>query len=164
MSQPGLIDGFQFARDRSRIEGALGLGQLPRLAEMQCETAGLRYRLEGEIDADGRAWLNMDVAGSVQLECQRCLGKLDFPLSIASRLELVREWRDMADADDEVDRVQANREMDVAMLVEDEVILALPMVPRHERCETGIADDEAETVSKSPFGALAALKKQRGGK
>jgi uncharacterized protein len=46
--------------------------------------------------------------------------------------------------------------MDVAQLVEDEVILALPMVPRHEAC---LATGAAPETRASPFDALAALRR-----
>jgi uncharacterized protein len=157
MSLPGVIDGLQFARDGSTKEGRLGLDRLGRLAQMQCTTPGLDYRLRGGIDAEGRAYLRLSVGGSVQLVCQRCLGKLDFPLHVDSKLELAHELREIAQADDDIDRVLAGKDMDVAVLVEDEVILVLPMTPKHEQCSAG--PEDRTDVRKSPFGALAGLKK-----
>jgi uncharacterized protein len=160
MSQPGVIDGFQFARDRSVREGRLGLDRLGRLAEMKCSTSGLRYRLEGGIDAEGRFCLILGVSGSVSLICQRCLDRLDFPVEIDARLELAREPREIVQAEDDIDRVLAAKEMDVAALVEDEVILALPMVPKHERCAIGEDHGAAVPARETPFGALIALKRR----
>jgi len=70
----------------------------------------------------------------MQLVCQRCLDPLPVPIAIDAELQLSESLREISDADDEIDRVLASRHMDVGQLVEDEVILALPMVPRHETC------------------------------
>jgi len=66
--------------------------------------------------------------------CQRCLDPIQVPIAIDAELQLAENAREISEADDEIDRVIASRHMDVAWLVEDEVILALPMAPRHEEC------------------------------
>jgi uncharacterized protein len=68
----------------------------------------------------------------MQVLCQRCLDPLPVPIAIDAELQLAENLREITEADDEIDRVLASRHMDVEQLVEDEVILALPMVPRHE--------------------------------
>ena len=95
--------------------------------------------------------------GSVRLECQRSLGTLDFPLHLAAQLELAASEAEIMAADDDIERVVASREMSVVALVEDEVLLALPMVPRHERCRT--AAGSGANAQPSAFEALAALRK-----
>jgi uncharacterized protein len=70
----------------------------------------------------------------VQLVCQRCLGPLPVPIAVDVELQLAESLREISEADDSIDRVLASRNMDIGQLVEDEVILVLPMVPRHEAC------------------------------
>ena len=70
----------------------------------------------------------------MELPCQRCLDPIQVPIAVDAELQLAENLREISDADDEIDRVLASRHMDVASLVEDEVILALPMAPRHEDC------------------------------
>jgi uncharacterized protein len=70
----------------------------------------------------------------LELPCQRCLDPIRIPIVIDAELQLAQNAREISEADDEIDRVLASRRMDVAWLVEDEVILALPMAPRHEEC------------------------------
>src|SRR4030065_176389 len=70
---------------------------------------------------------------------------------LASEAEIVA-------ADDEIERAVAGRDMNVAVLVEDEVILALPMVPKHEQCRAAEGSDGG--AKSSAFQALAALKKR----
>jgi uncharacterized protein len=156
MSQAGLIDGLQFARAALERRGSLSIESLPRLAQMQGSTEGLEYRLRGGIASNGKACLWISVQGNVGLVCQRCLGSLSFPLDVEAELQLAEDPREIAQAQDDIDRVLALAAMDVAQLVEDEVILALPMVPRHEAC---LAAGAAPETRASPFDALAALRR-----
>jgi uncharacterized protein len=161
MSRAGTIDGRRFAMARGVVSGALAVGDLPRLAEMGCEAAALEYAVRGDADADGRATLAVDANGELRLTCQRCLGAVEVPVTVASVLELADSQAGIDAADDERDRVLASKSMDVAALVEDEVILALPMIPMHASCAASVgaaARDEA-----SPFAALAGLKEGRAG-
>jgi uncharacterized protein len=72
----------------------------------------------------------------VKLLCQRCLDPIQIPIAIDAELQLAENVREISEADDEIDRVLASRNMDVAQLVEDEVILELPIAARHEECAT----------------------------
>ena len=159
MSQPGLIDGLQFARGAETLKGTLDPRRLPRLAEMRCATTGLSYELRGRTDAEGRAWLQVLASGTLTLECQRCLGPLTFPIALRSELLLTQSERDIETADDDLDRVLAGKAMDVCRLIEDEVLLALPMAATHEQC--GVRRDGAEAGRSSPFAELAKLKRMQ---
>jgi uncharacterized protein len=134
MSQEGVIDSLHFARAASEQRGVLGMEELQRLAKMQCSTEGLEYHLRGGRTSDGRPCLRVSVRGSVELLCQRCLDPFPVPVAIDAELQLSESLREISEADDEIDRVLASRQLNVGQLVEDEVILALPMVPRHETC------------------------------
>jgi DUF177 domain-containing protein len=134
MSQVEVIDSLQFARAALERRGVVGMERLPRLAQSQCSTEGLEYHLRGGRAGNGKPCLWLSVKGSVQLLCQRCLDPFQVPIAIDAELQLAESQREISEADDEIDRVLASRQMDVGSLVEDEVILALPMVPRHERC------------------------------
>lgn len=157
MSQAGVIDGLQFARGAGTLNGTLALAQLRRLAEMRCATKGLCYAISGRTDAEGRCWIRISASGALTLECQRCLGPLDFRLALESELLLTQDEREIANAEDDFDRVLAGRQMEVSKLVEDEVLLALPMSPVHDRC--GGRQGSAEARRPSPFAALAKLKR-----
>lgn len=134
MSQGGVIDSLQFARAGSEQRGRMGIERMPRLAGMQCWTEGLDYCLRGGRASNGRPCLRVSVTGDLRLACQRCLGALTLAIAIDVELQLAESLREIAVADDDVDRVLASRHADIGQLVEDEVILALPMVPRHEAC------------------------------
>ena len=136
------------------------MAELPRLADVLTTTEGfLSVRLEGWRDEQGKSWLQLDVAGEPVLCCQRCLGGVKFPLAIKSRLQLIapgEDWPDDDLEDDSADAIAAEGELNVLSLIEDEVLLALPIAPRHEHCESPSAN--ASEHGSSPFSALAAFK------
>ena len=156
-----VIDCLEFARSGGVLERSVGLDELPRLAELLTTTAGfLSVRLEGWRDEQGKSWLQLNIAGEPVLCCQRCLGGVKFPLAIESRLQLIapgEDWPDDDLVDDSADAIAAEVAQTVQLLVEDEVLLALPIAPRHEQCASPSAS--ASGQGSSPFAALAALKK-----
>ena len=159
MLQPAAIDGLAFARNAAVLKGRLGMESLRRLAQSGCSGSVLDFVLTGEINERGEPRLKLAVDGSVRLECQRCLGSLDFPVHIEAQLEFASIEAEITAADDDIERVVASREMSVAALVEDEVLLALPMVPKHEQCSA--AAGSGADAEPSAFQALAALRKRR---
>ncbi len=156
MSQPGHIDGLQFARERGQRDGRLTIESLPRLAESGAQSAAIGYVVAGGENSERRPCLHIDVDGVLQLVCQRCLEPLEHRVELRSELELVTEQHAIDAAEDDVDRVLAGRAMDIRALIEDELILDLPMIPMHEQCGAAAAE---EGMRPSPFAALAALKK-----
>ena len=158
MLQPAAIDGLAFARTAGVMRGHFDHESLPRLAQSGCSGSAVDFVLTGEINERGKPGLRLAVKGSVRMECQRCLGNVDLALQLDSRLELAANEAEILAADDEVERVVARRDMNVADLVEEELILALPMVPRHEQCFAATEAEEGD--QPSAFKALGALRKR----
>ncbi|MBS1188959.1 MAG: hypothetical protein H6R10_751 [Rhodocyclaceae bacterium] len=160
MSQQLTIDAFAFARDGRVLEGTLAVSDLERLHDLLAEISGeLRYRLEGLKGEHGQSRLRLTASGSLSLACQRCLEAVHFDLEMDSRLELVPEGAELSQdelEDDTRDFLPVAGSLDVAELVEDEVILALPVAPRHEDCGLPGAAEAGERIS--PFADLAKLK------
>jgi uncharacterized protein len=161
MSRAGTIDGPQLARDRGTVSGTLGIDALPRLAASGCDAATLRYRVRGGVNSAGRPCLAVEASGVALLACQRCLGAVEFPVDLSVELELVASEREILGADDDLDRVLATNEMDVASLVEDEALLVLPMAPMHGRCGPDAGQRDPDRAA--PFAVLAGLRKGGGG-
>lgn len=158
---PAAIDGLAFARDGAVLAGAVAVAKLPRLALELVDGQGqLEWQLSGSRDSDGKCWLALEVSGSLGLVCQRCLGRFEFPVGIQTRLLLVppgQPWPDEDLAEDGFDAIAAEKQMALSSLIEDEVLLALPIAPMHEVCVTPMPlENEQEP---SPFAALAKLKK-----
>ncbi|MGB8436976.1 MAG: DUF177 domain-containing protein [Burkholderiales bacterium] len=155
MLQGGVIDGLDFARVGGRRAGTLELADLPRLVELGCSVARIEYAVRGGATTHGKPGLHVDATGQVDLACQRCLEPVAVQVAAHAELELVATQREIDGADDDVDRVLASRSMVVAELVEDEVILALPMVPTHAECP--VAAGDSGDKRELPFAALAVL-------
>lgn len=155
-----VIDSLEFAREGSVVAGSVAVAVLGRLADMLADNAGsLDCELRGGRDGEGKPYLDLWVAGSLNLRCQRCLMPMPFGLDIDSRLMLVaagESWPDEELAEDGTDAIEASRELAVLPLIEDEVLLALPIVPRHEVCRPPVATETEHRPS--PFAALAKLK------
>ena len=156
-----VLDSVEFARRSAKLSGVVELVRLTRLHDQIAEVGGkLNVRLAGEQDEERRNWLSLDIEGRVVLRCQRCLGGVEFPVTVATRLELVSAgdpWPDESLTDDETDAIAADPALSVADLVEDEVLLALPLAPMHDNCTLPEAAGGRE--DRSPFAALAVLKK-----
>jgi uncharacterized protein len=156
MSHQPAIDGLDFARTGSKMQGAWPVAELSRLRDaLRTDEGTLQYALLGVPQERGYPALRLTVGGTLQLVCQRCLGALEFPLHVDVSLQLAATQAEV-DAEpleaEGPERIVASREMPVRDLVEDEVLLAIPLAPRHERCagrDAGAASEE-----NSPFAAL----------
>ncbi len=149
-----------FAREGRVLEGTLPVSSLERLHDLLVEVGGeVVFRLEGYKGKRGEAMLHLTVTGSLPLICQRCLAAVSHDLDVDNLLELVPEGADLSQdelEDDTRDFLPVVKELDVAELVEEEILLALPVAPRHEKCGLPGAADAGERVN--PFATLAALK------
>lgn len=157
MPQALVIDGFAFARGGKSVAGVLRLADMARIAESGCSRADVSYTVRGGMNSRGKPSLAIQASGEVELVCQRCLEPVAVPLEVNSDLELCSDEVEIATAEDDVDRVLAGEAMDVVSLVEDEVLLALPMAAKHEICKP--AGGGADGVQRSAFAVLAGLKK-----
>ncbi|WP_126445520.1 YceD family protein [Sulfuricystis multivorans] len=162
-----VIDSLRFAEEGGQIAGRLALAQLPRLADVVTSQEGwLACVLEGcRLDCAGesRPGLRLTVTGRVQLQCQRCLAAVEVDCAIDSHLLLVPSGADWPEEDlesDAWDAIEASPALSLLALVEEEVLLALPIVPRHADCVPPLAVGAApeEDRAPSPFAVLAGLK------
>lgn len=109
-------------------------------------------------------WLHLRAGTRVMLQCQRCLQPLAEALAVDRRFRFVASEEEAERLDEELedDVLVLSRAFDLVALLEDELILALPLVPRHDTCPEPLplpADDEAESPAEHPFAALAALRR-----
>lgn len=113
------------------------------------------------------AWLRLTVRTTVPQICQRCLERVDVPVQVAREFRFVESeaLAEQQDDDCEEDLLVSSRDFDLAALIEDEVLLALPLVPLHEVCpvkiKMAVADKgfDAPADKPNPFAVLAQLKK-----
>lgn len=153
-------DPIKFAIEERSLEGRVAQDELARLADVLAETRGdVEWKLAGSRATDGKLILRLEVKARLVFGCQRCLSALELDFDKVSVLRLVRPGTPIGDEEleiDEFDTIEASQGMDVIALVEDEMLLALPIAPRHERCEP--PRPAGGTERKSPFDVLAGLR------
>ncbi|MEF8699802.1 MAG: YceD family protein [Candidatus Accumulibacter sp. UW26] len=159
MSRRVVIDTQAFGRERASLCGELPVATLSRLLDVLTDTAGcLGYRLEGRIGERGRSQLLVEVDGVLSLRCQRCLEAIEYPLALRSLLEFVDSDDDLTQEeleDDSRDFLPEQHDLELFVLLEDEILLALPIVARHDDCV--LPGDRPELAKVSPFSVLAGL-------
>jgi uncharacterized protein len=133
MDQQLIIDPLRFARERGQIRNALNLAEMQRLRDALYSSDNVvEYVLSGELG--DKPFLRVEVSGSLVLQCQRCLGPLHFRFAANSTLIVAERGREI---DDKLEWIPAEDRIDPMVLVEDEILLALPVAPRHPegQCE-----------------------------
>jgi uncharacterized protein len=114
-----------------------------------------------------QVWLQLQAHARVARECQRCLQPVLLALDVDRAFRFLASEDEAAalDAESEDDMLVLSHQFDLRELVEDELLLALPIVPKHEQCPAPLAPAaetaQDETAPAHPFAALAAWK--RGG-
>ncbi|MBI5331218.1 MAG: DUF177 domain-containing protein [Betaproteobacteria bacterium] len=134
MSAPAHIDSLHFAKSGSELSGQLKVDQLPRLRDsLDRDDVAVQYRISG-LTADGRPALRVQIEVEVWQTCQRCLERFPLSLELDEVLPIARTAAQLSyweDLDPLLDALVAERQMDIAGLVEDEILLGLPTAPRH---------------------------------
>ena len=95
--------------------------------------------------------------------CQRCMKPMPFELDENVRIILFADENSLDEAmaaDEELEGLLLEKELDVRVLVEDQVLMALPFSPRHEDCDN-VALAEVNQDKPNPFAVLAGLKNSR---
>ncbi len=163
MSARAVIDSLEFARAGQRLCGVAPVCELARLADSLFDTGGeLKYELTGGTDAKQRLRLELVVTGTINLTCQRCLGSLTYAVELSTILLVLtgEAGGETAEIDD-LDGVPAAAHTDVWSLVEDEVLLAIPLAPRHAEDLCSPAVTTAGVRAISPFAVLAKIAQER---
>jgi uncharacterized protein len=166
---PEVLDAWRAVAAKRRYAGVLPLSSLPRLASGLADTDGeVRYTLEFYRDAAGTACIEVEASAQLPLTCQRSLRRFLWPVNVVQRIGLVTREQDEAALPAGFEPLLLpGSELRPADVIEDELILALPLVPRHESCPEPLpmaAGEEQglEETAPNPFAALAALKRPRG--
>lgn len=161
MSQESfVIDLRALARDGRLVQGEVPVSRLGRLAGSVLEPSGtVVFSFQGERHDEGKLYVDLHIQAGLVLECQRCLEGLKWPCDVQNRLLLLRPGDPLPEDElenDAVDALEVEPLTDLLALVEDEVLLALPLVPRHDDCEPPVkAGVDEET---SPFAVLRQLR------
>ncbi len=159
MSEWPIVDSVQFARTNGELRVLAPISDFERLNNVVLEDSDeIGARFEGFQDGESRPCLRLRVTGSIRVSCQRCLEALPIELATDRDFILVEredEMQDLAAEGDSVESLLADSKLNVMALVEDEVLLQLPMAPTHEPDACTVP--EWATQNKADGGAFGAL-------
>lgn len=164
------IDTAEFTRLGTELSGRTSLEAFSRFGEglPQQPDGWVTWSLQGARDSGGQSFLLVTLKAQPVLQCQRCLEPFTFDVNVSNRVQVVTRESDLDDDegdDDAPERVLGGRRFDVLSFIEDELILAVPYVPRHEICPSAVAVPAApepvpEDTRPSPFAVLEQLKQK----
>ena len=131
------FDALRLAKQGASLSGSFDARALANVEEALApgpDPVPVAWTIEGRSSAEGRPALGIEIRGSVPLVCQRCLGRIDWPVAQATEVLLAGNGEELARLDDasEGEVILADRPLEPAVLVEDELVLTLPFAPRHE--------------------------------
>lgn len=159
MTIPAQISASRALARDERYAGPVDTAGLERLSELSPENLEAELRIW--TDAARRRWLEGRITGQLRLECRVCLEpfawSLDAPVKLALAMSEEEEERLMADGEPLLVREDS---LMLHEIVEDEVLLALPMMPRCPACENARppSDEPRDEVERSrPLAALKSL-------
>jgi DUF177 domain-containing protein len=153
------IDSLDFAHKGKELRGEIPVAAMPRLQDVLAKPDGkVSYVLCGFQDENGNSVLELALDGLCHLRCERCLQSMDYPIRQVSRLMLANEQPESELSADDFDSIPPDAHLDVAALIEEEILLSLPFAPRHEpgTCMAGLKNPEQGTGN--PFAVLRSLK------
>lgn len=164
---PQQIDAQKWADREAEIKQVFSLAAFPRVQEIAVEEAGeVSVFCRVSRDAQHRMQLQGNLTAKLALRCQRCLEAVTAEADTEFSLLLVRSEEDADRLADDADFLVLDEEGQLALAdaIEDELLLALPMVPLHDDCEAAHrnvpVEEEANEAPRreNPFQVLAALK------
>ena len=156
------LNGQVFVADSPISHFKRALEDLPEQKDQR-----ISWSVKGSMDGAGQRFLDISLSGFVVLVCQRCLREFDYIIDTENRVLVVDNELELdvdADDPDALERILSSTHLNALDLVEDELILSLPYVPRHEQCPElpeALQTQEEEAIDEkpNPFAVLSQLKK-----
>jgi uncharacterized protein len=167
---PESVDAWRMVSARRSFEGTLPIATLARLCEALSSADGtVEYGMDFGRDSLGITYVDVRAQASLSVVCQRSLEPFALPVVVNTRLGLIKHERDEAGLPPECEPllVADDGRMSLADVIEDELLLALPLVPVNP--ESTLPDEvtsyeseeesSGEQRSENPFAVLRELKK-----
>ena len=157
------------------LEGHWPLAGFTRLVEGPNQDGAVAWSARGQQRAvpggEAEVWLHLTACARIWRDCQRCLQPVALDLGVARAFRFVADeaTAEALDAESEDDVLALPRRLDLHELVEDELLLALPVVPMHTQCpvalptSAGAASGLAAPAKPKPFAVLAELARTKRG-
>lgn len=166
---PRFVEPRKLAQMESVYQGRVPVEQLERLGQAAAKVQSVKAKMAFGINDTGHRVLTGSVEAALVLECQRCLEPVSQDISFDFCLAVVRDEEASKQLPSELDPwIVVDLEADLYAMVEDEILLNLPIVVYHNyqcvdmhKMSSSGFDEDDHTLQQSPFGVLADLKEKR---
>ena len=160
--KPTLINNIEFAEKNLEITGKIEANNCERLLELlnisSEYSADIRYTLIGTAKKQQLPNLHLSIDATLPVLCQRCLAPMQLDFALSFDYIISAEAPAEAEESDEIDWLEASLTMNVNELVEDELLIAMPIAPKHDN---GCAPASTQSGDKpNPFAVLKDLVKK----
>lgn len=154
--KPILINNLDIAIKNQEISGEIALENLGRLTEAINKTSNnvtnIRYKLVGSTKKMHLPSLRLELEAILPVLCQRCLEEMPIDLSLKFDYVITEVAPPEFDENDEIDWLEPSQHMNLNELIEDELLIAMPIAPVHEASCTQASMQSGE--KPNPFAAL----------
>jgi uncharacterized protein len=156
------INNLDFAKRMQVLEGEVPMDSFQRLKAL-LDMSGLNaeskvaYKLVGQSNKLQPPSLHLEIDASLPMLCQRCLEGLHVPIKLEFDYLISEEMPESLDESDDADWVEASVDMDLQALIEDELLIALPIAPLHASQCKQLKLEVGDRIN--PFSVLKSLKK-----
>ena len=131
-----VIDTVKFARNGQEMIHSFSVEDLQRVKDIVGDFGEeIEAKLEGGVLKTGKPFIDLSIKADLPLTCQRCLELMNFELNSSTRFIIAfgkSELTDLSDEPDDVEFLIAEEDADVVAMVEEELLLRLPMAAKHE--------------------------------
>ncbi|OUR86411.1 DNA-binding protein [Methylophaga sp. 42_8_T64] len=166
---PKEIDPFRYAQSGLKLAGELSVSNMPRLTSaLQNDEGVVSIDMHFDVDETGTPYLRGIFTSSLTLVCERCTEAMLLSVTAECLLALIQNEHKVEGLAEQYEPwlIDSNEPVKLSSVVEDELILALPLVPRHdfdclpaEAWQSGEEEvEEEDEKPTSPFAVLSALK------
>lgn len=173
VKMPIEINPLKCSQQRSDFNGFYPLENFSRLSEITLSKSGeVIVDLKCTHDEQGLPVLLINAKTDVEVTCQRCNGSLPCSVNITATYTPKTSTldEDLVPSDYEVAELNEYGNVNLQMLVEDELMLDIPLVPKHSVDECSVTEkdmswgelsEEAKAEPANPFDVLKSLKKSK---
>jgi uncharacterized protein len=177
---PRHLDVQAFALSEGRLQGEWPLAEMGRLQQdalsltKDSPAQSVAWSAQGErhtvAGGEPEVRLRLQAQTALLQVCQRCLKPMALTLDVRRSIRFVHgaDLAQQLDEEGEEDVLDSSAALDLRELIEDELILALPLVPRHDVCPQPLtqadhgADADGIGSQAHPFAVLASLRRDGG--
>jgi uncharacterized protein len=166
---PHKVDPFRFADNGLRLQGSLPVKNMSRLCESLYDCAGdIKVNIGFEKNEQGTPFLKGELLGVLLLQCQRCMDRLPYEITHKFELNILHSEEEAETLPQGYDAIIAKDDILIVQdMVEDELIINLPVVPMHtpKDCKVVlplmIESEQVDANKENPFKVIEFLRTKR---